>query len=168
MSEPRIIKKYPNRRLYDTVISSYITLGDVKRLVLDRAEFRVIDARSNADITRNILLQIISEQEEQGNPIFTTELLAHIIRFYGDTLQSIMGSYLEKSLQMFVEQQHLLREQMRNLIGQNPLAVMSELAERNIALWKAMNESLYKQSLAARLDAPRLQDEADSAKIEKK
>jgi polyhydroxyalkanoate synthesis repressor PhaR len=97
MSEPRIIKKYPNRRLYDTAVSSYITLEDVKQLVLERADFHVIDARTNTDITRGILLQIISEQEEQGNPIFTTEVLAHIIRFYGDTLQGMMGNYLEKS-----------------------------------------------------------------------
>lgn len=146
MSEPRIIKKYPNRRLYDTVISSYITLGDVKRLVLDRTPFRVVDARSNEDITRSILLQIISEQEEQGTPIFTTELLAHIIRFYGDTLQGMMGNYLEKSLQAFVDQQHLVREQMRKLVGKHPLTFMSELAERNLAIWQSMNERLYKPS----------------------
>jgi polyhydroxyalkanoate synthesis repressor PhaR len=145
MSEPRVIKKYPNRRLYDTAISSYITLEDVKQLVLDRAEFHVIDARSNEDITRGILLQIISEQEEQGNPIFTTEVLAHIIRFYGDTLQGMMGNYLERSLQAFVDQQHLFREQMRNLMGKSPLAMMSDLAERNLAIWQAMNERLYKQ-----------------------
>ncbi|MDQ2696976.1 MAG: polyhydroxyalkanoate synthesis repressor PhaR [Pseudomonadota bacterium] len=151
--EPRTIKKYPNRRLYDTAISSYITLEDVKQLVLDRAEFRVIDARSNEDITRSILLQIISEQEEQGTPIFTTEVLAHIIRFYGDTLQGMMGSYLERSLQMFVDQQHLFREQMRNLMGKTPLSMMSDLAEHNLALWKSMNERLYQQYKATDREA---------------
>lgn len=145
MSDPRVIKKYPNRRLYDTAISSYVTLEDVKRLVLDRTEFRVVDVRSNVDITRSILLQIISEQEEQGNPIFSTEALAQIIRFYGDTLQGMMGNYLEQSLQVFVEQQHLVRDQLRNFMGKNPLAIMSELAERNLALWQAMNERIYKQ-----------------------
>jgi polyhydroxyalkanoate synthesis repressor PhaR len=145
MSDPRVIKKYPNRRLYDTAISSYVTLEDVKRLVLDRTEFRVVDVRSNVDITRSILLQIISEQEEQGNPIFSTEVLAQIIRFYGDTLQGMMSNYLEKSLQVFVEQQHLVRDQLRNFMGKNPLAIMSELAERNLALWQAMNERIYKQ-----------------------
>jgi polyhydroxyalkanoate synthesis repressor PhaR len=144
MSEPRIIKKYPNRRLYDTAISSYITLEDVKHLVVDRVEFRVIDARSNDNITRGILLQIISEQEEQGTPIFTTELLSHIIRFYGDTLQGMMGNYLEKSLQSFVEQQHLFREQMRNFMGQNPLTMISDMAERNLSVWRSMNEKLYR------------------------
>lgn len=145
MSDSRIIKKYPNRRLYDTAISSYVTLEDVKRLVLDRTEFRVVDVRSNVDITRTILLQIISEQEEQGNPIFSTEVLAQVIRFYGDTLQGMIGNYLETSLQVFVEQQHLVRDQVRNFIGKNPLDIMSELAERNLALWQAMNERLYKQ-----------------------
>jgi polyhydroxyalkanoate synthesis repressor PhaR len=168
MSEPRIIKKYPNRRLYDTAISSYITLGDIKRLVLDHAQFRVIDARSSIDITRSILLQIISEQEEQGNPIFTTEVLAHIIRFYGDTLQSMMGSYLEKSLLLFVEQQHLFREQMRNLVGQTPLKLISEVAERNLALWQAMNEHLYNQVFAARGDSPKPQEKIDSVRSEEK
>ena len=144
MSELRIIKKYPNRRLYDTAISSYITLEDVKQLVLDRASFHVIDARTNTDITRGILLQIISEQEEQGTPIFTTDVLAHIIRFYGDTLQGMMGNYLEKSLQAFVDQQHLFREQMRTLIGKNPLTMMTELVEHNLSLWKSVNEQLQK------------------------
>ena len=146
MSEPRIIKKYPNRRLYDTAISSYITLEDVKQLVLEQATFRVIDARSNDDITRSILLQIISEQEEQGNPIFTTEVLGHIIRFYGDTLQGMMGSYLERSLQAFVDQQHHFREQMRNFMGQNPLSMISDLVERNLSIWQTMSERLYKRT----------------------
>jgi polyhydroxyalkanoate synthesis repressor PhaR len=144
MSEPRTIKKYPNRRLYDTAISSYITLEDVKKLVLERAQFHVIDARSGEDITRGILLQIISEQEEQGNPIFTTEVLAHIIRFYGDTLQGMMGSYLETSLQSFVDQQHLFREQMRDFMGKNPLTMISDLTERNLAIWRSMNERFYR------------------------
>jgi len=144
MSEPRVIKKYPNRRLYDTAISSYITLEDVKQLVLERAEFHVIDARTNTDITRGILLQIISEQEEQGSPIFTTDVLAHIIRFYGDTLQGMMGNYLEKSLQAFVDQQHLFREQMRSFMGNNPLAMITELVEHNLSLWKSVNDQLQK------------------------
>ena len=145
MARARIIKKYPNRRLYDTAISSYITLEDVKRLVLEYEKFRVIDAKTKDDITRSILLQIISEEEEQGSPIFTTEVLAHIIRFYGDTLQGMMGTYLEKSLQSFVDQQHLVREQMNNFMGKNPLTMISELAERNLSIWQNMNERLYQK-----------------------
>ncbi len=145
MNQPRIVKKYPNRRLYDTAISSYITLEDVKQLVLEYEKFRVIDAKTNEDITRSILLQIISEEETQGAPIFTSELLAHIIRFYGDTLQGMMGTYLERSLQSFVDQQHLVREQMRTIIGKNPLTLISEMAERNLSIWQSMNEQLYQQ-----------------------
>lgn len=145
MSDPRIIKKYPNRRLYDTAISRYITLEDVKQLALDNHKFRVVDARSKEDITRSILLQIISEQEEQGNPIFTTEVLANIIRFYGDTLQGMMGNYLEKSLQTFVDQQHLVREQMNDFMGKNPLAMMSEMAQQNLDIWRSINEKMHHQ-----------------------
>ncbi len=155
MSESRLIKKYPNRRLYDTAISSYITLEDVKRLVLDYEKFRVIDAKTKDDITRSILLQIISEEEEQGSPIFTTEVLAHIIRFYGDTLQGMMGTYLEKSLQSFVEQQHLVREQMNNFMGKNPLTLISELAERNLSIWQQLNERIYAQYRKDEPDADR-------------
>jgi polyhydroxyalkanoate synthesis repressor PhaR len=150
MSETRVIKKYPNRRLYDTAISSYITLEDVKRLVLDGLTFHVIDARSGEDITRTILLQIISEQEEQGDPIFSTEVLAHIIRFYGDTLQGMIGRYLEQSMRGFVDQQHLFREQMKNFApvnpGLNPLGMMSDFAEQNLAMWKSMQDKFYKQA----------------------
>jgi len=153
MNKTRIIKKYPNRRLYDTQASSYITLGDVRKLVLERVSFQVIDARTHDDITRCILLQIISEQEERGNPIFTTEVLAHIIRFYGDTLQGMMGNYLERSLQAFVDQQHLVREQMRNFMGQNPLKMMSDLAERNLAVWSSMNERFLQQQSRETADA---------------
>ena len=110
MSELRTIKKYPNRRLYDTAISSYITLEDVKQLVLERAEFHVIDARTNSDITRGILLQIISEQEEQGNPIFTAEVLAHIIRFYGANQDITVRKAAELKLQ---ENQERLAEANR-------------------------------------------------------
>ena len=164
MSEPRIIKKYPNRRLYDTVISSYITLGDVKQLVMERTPFRVIDARSSVDITRSILLQIISEQEERGNPIFTTEVLAHIIRFYGDTLQGMMGNYLEKSLQAFIDHQQLVREQMRNFMGKNPLTMMSELAERNLALWQSMlKEHPFKPAGSDTPDKAKAQDNKNTA-----
>ena len=117
MSEVRTIKKYPNRRLYDTEISSYITLDDVRQLVIEHTPFTVIDARSKKDITRSILLQIIFEREEDGEPIFSTEMLESIVRFYGDDLQSAMSSYFEQSLRLFVEQQQALREQMGQVMS---------------------------------------------------
>ncbi len=141
MSETRIIKKYPNRRLYDTEVSSYITLEDVRRLVLEHVDFCVQDAKSKRDITRSILLQIILEREEDGEPIFSEPVLQEIIRFYGDSMQGMMSSYLEKSLELFVEQQDKWRGSMAGVMAGDPLAVMRDVAEQNLATWKEMQES---------------------------
>jgi polyhydroxyalkanoate synthesis repressor PhaR len=102
-TQNRVIKKYPNRRLYDTSTSSYVALADVKQLVMQQAPFRVLDAKSGEDLTRSILLQIILEHESEGAPILTEQVLAHIIRFYGHSMQSFMGSYLEKNVQTFMD-----------------------------------------------------------------
>jgi polyhydroxyalkanoate synthesis repressor PhaR len=118
---PRIIKKYPNRRLYDTESSTYITLADVKKLVLDGVDFRVEDAKTHEDLTRSILLQIILEEEASGPPLFSSDVLAQIIRFYGNAMQGMMGSYLEKNIQTFVEIQKRMQEQSRQLYGENPM-----------------------------------------------
>jgi polyhydroxyalkanoate synthesis repressor PhaR len=139
----RIIKKYPNRRLYDTTISSYITLEDVRRLVLEHTSFCVRDAKSNEDITRNILLQIIVDREEGGEPMFTTEVLQQIIRFYGDTLHGMVAAYLDKSMRVFVKQQKSLREQMHSVVSGDPVAFMRELTEQNMQLWREMQQGLF-------------------------
>ncbi len=120
-SPPRIIKKYPNRRLYDTETSSYITLADVKKLVLEQVQFKVEDAKSKEDLTRAILLQIILEEESAGAPMFSCDMLSQIIRFYGNAMQGMMGSYLEKNIQTFIEIQRRLQEQSRQVYGQNPM-----------------------------------------------
>lgn len=101
----RVIKKYPNRRLYDTDTSTYITLAEIKHLVMDNESFAVVDAKSGEDITRSILLQIILEEEANGSPMFTTPVLANIIRFYGHTMQGMMGGYLEKNMQALMDMQ---------------------------------------------------------------
>ena len=122
MSQPtRIIKKYPNRRLYDTETSSYITLADVKKLVLEHVDFRVEDAKTKEDLTRSILLQIILEEESAGAPMFSSDMLTQIIRFYGNAMQGMMGSYLEKNIHTFIEIQKRLQDQSRQLYGQNPM-----------------------------------------------
>ena len=139
MTDIRIIKKYPNRRLYDTAISSYITLADVKRLVLDGVEFQVVDAKTKADLTRTILLQIISEEEEGGEPIFSTDLLAQIIRSYGGNMQTLLTSYLEKSMSMWAEQQRTFRDRTRDFMDANPMTVLTQIAERNFAMWQSMS-----------------------------
>lgn len=140
MSELRIIKKYPNRRLYDTEISSYITLEEVRQLVLEEEEFEVRDAKSGENLTRSVLLQIISEYEDRGEPMFTTKLLSQIIRFYGDSLQGFMGGYLERSLQVFLDQQHQFRDQLNNIIGHTPLSMLNDMTERNVDLWKSLQQ----------------------------
>jgi polyhydroxyalkanoate synthesis repressor PhaR len=122
MSQPsRIIKKYPNRRLYDTETSSYITLQDVKKLVLEHVDFRIEDAKSKEDLTRAILLQIILEEETAGAPMFSSDMLSQIIRFYGNAMQGMMGTYLEKNIQTFIEIQKRLQDQSRQVLGQNPM-----------------------------------------------
>lgn len=111
----RVIKKYPNRRLYDTSSSTYITLSEVRQLVMDCEPFAVIDAKTGEDLTRSILLQIILEQEANGTPMFTAPVLSNIIRFYGHTMQGFMGGYLEKNMQTLVDVQTRLSEQSETL-----------------------------------------------------
>lgn len=116
----RLIKKYPNRRLYDTQTSSYITLSDVKQLVLDNEIFAVVDAKTNEDLTRSILLQIILEEESNGSPMFSSQALAQIIRYYGHAMQGMMGSYLEKNIQAFIEIQNKLAESSKGFYEGKP------------------------------------------------
>jgi len=142
MTKTRVIKKYPNRRLYDTDISSYITIEDVRQLIVDGEDFEVRDAKSGEDLTRQVLLQIIAEHEQDGQPMLSTQLLAQIIRFYGDSLQGFMGSYLDRSMQTFMEQQAQFRQQMGSVLGQTPWSMMNQLTERNMELWKDFQENL--------------------------
>ena len=142
MTASRVIKKYPNRRLYDTEISSYITIEDVRQLIIDGESFEVRDARTGEDLTRCVLLQIIAEHEQDGEPILSTELLSHIIRFYGDALQGFMGSYLERSVHLFLEQQQQLRQDVDGLPGQTPWTMLNQLTERNLDLWKEYQQNL--------------------------
>ncbi len=120
--EKRVIKKYPNRRLYDTATSCYITLADVKQLVLEQIDVQVLDAKSGEDITRSVLLQIILEEESGGIPMFSYDVLTQIIRFYGHAMQGVMGNYLEKNMQLFTEMQTRLQDQAKtSLGGENPM-----------------------------------------------
>ena len=144
MNEPRIIKKYPNRRLYDTEVSSYVTLEDVRNLVLQKIPFQIRDARTNEDLTRSILLQIIMEREACGEPIFSEQVLEKIIRFYGDSLQEMMTSYLERSLNLFIDQQARAQDRMKTMMGGDPLSMMREIADRNLSIWQEMQEGLIR------------------------
>jgi polyhydroxyalkanoate synthesis repressor PhaR len=118
----RLIKKYPNRRLYDTKTSSYITLADVKQMVLKQEEFQVVDAKSGDDLTRQILLQIILEEESGGMPMFSSDLLSQMIRSYGNAMQGMMGSYLERNMKAFQDIHKALQEQSQKVYGDNSRA----------------------------------------------
>ncbi len=162
-STPRLIKKYPNRRLYDTQTSTYITLVDIKQLVIDQEDFQVVDAKTGDDLTRPILLQIILDEEQAGSPMFTSPVLAQIIRFYGNTMQGFMGSYLEKNVQAFIDIQQKLQEQSRALydpskVGpdawsqfvsmQSPMlqTMMTSYIEQSKNLFVQMQENLQNQT----------------------
>ena len=133
----RILRKYTNRRLYDTSRSCYVTLEDVKELVLSSEAFQVLDSKTGNDLTRNILLQIISEQEGDGHgTLLTNQVLQQLIRFYGDSMQGMMSQYLEQSIASFLEHQDRIKEQMQTMMGvANPLTMMNSLADRNMAVW---------------------------------
>ena len=158
MSEDvRVIKKYPNRRLYDTSASSYITLADVKAMVLEGIEFEVRDAKTGDDLTRSILMQIILEEEAGGMPMFSSRMLSQIIRFYGHAMQGMMGSYLEKNIQTFTEIQSRLGEPAKGfspelwaqfMNGQAPLmqGVMGNYLEQSKNLFVQMQELMAEQA----------------------
>jgi len=141
--EPRKIKKYPNRRLYDTEQSRYITLADLQKLVLDGEDFEVQDANTGKDITRNILLQIIAEEESGGKPLFTTDILLRIIRFYGASMQDVLSTYLAQSLSLFEQQQRAFQDQIRGAMQNNPMTAFSELAQRNLKIWQQMQSQFF-------------------------
>ncbi|GJI87070.1 MULTISPECIES: polyhydroxyalkanoate synthesis repressor PhaR [Duganella] len=159
----RLIKKYPNRRLYDTQTSSYITLTDVKQLVLDNEEFTVVDAKTNEDLSRSILLQIILEEEASGAPMFSSDVLAQIIRFYGHAMQGMMGSYLEKNVQAFTDIQRKFTgsavggmegkpfspemwTQFMNVQGPMMQGMMNNYIDQSKSLFVQMQEQMQSQS----------------------
>jgi len=121
-NQVRLIKKYPNRRLYDTKTSSYITLADVKQMVLKQEDFHVVDAKTGDELTRQILLQIILEEESGSVPMFSSDLLSQMIRSYGGAMQGFMGSYLEKNVEAFQQMQKSLQDQSQRIYGDNSRA----------------------------------------------
>lgn len=154
MSDLRVIKKYPNRRLYDTQESRYITLNDVRQLVLDDEEFEVIDKKTGENITRSILLQLISEQELHGESVMSEDFLAQIIRAHGEAMPTMVRGYLEKSLELFLQQQRKVGESLRGVVGMDPLSVMAELAQENLGEWLELQKQMLKAFGAKRGSGP--------------
>lgn len=151
-SAQRVIKKYPNRRLYDTDTSTYITLAEVKQLVMASQPIVVRDAKTGEDLTRSILLQIILEEEAGGAPMFSEAVLANIIRFYGHAMQGFMGSYLEKNIQTFTDVQARLAEQTKGMTPEmwkqflGGQGLIGGYAEQSRAMLTQMQEQLQKQT----------------------
>lgn len=161
----RVIKKYPNRRLYDTATSTYITLAEIKEMIVQHEPVRVIDAKTHEDLTRSVLLQILLEEEVGGRPIFSTEMLAQIIRFYGQASQTLFGQYLENSLKTFLDLQEQLQQRLRTLYGENtalgpevlaqflslqPRAMqtmMETYLEQTQQVWQQMHQKMQQQAI---------------------
>ena len=159
----RLIKKYPNRRLYDTQTSSYITLADVKQLVLGNEDFMVVDAKTDDDLTRSILLQIILEEEANGQPMFSSGALSQIIRYYGHAMQGMMGNYLEKNIQVFIDIQNKMAENSKGMMDEKAFSpemwtqfmsvqapmmqgMMSNYIEQSKSLFMQMQEQMQSQA----------------------
>jgi len=140
----RVIKKYPNRRLYDTEKSSYITLSEVLEIIRSGQDFKVVDAVSGDDITRSILVQIIIDQENGERPIFTTDMLTRFIRYYDDAAQNLFGEFLERNMQIFSDQQKRFQQQMVEGMMNSPATrIMQDAAERNLSLWQDMQQRFF-------------------------
>jgi polyhydroxyalkanoate synthesis repressor PhaR len=145
MSEIRVIKKYPNRRLYDTVESRYITLGDVRRLVLEGVEFGVIDKRSQQDITRPVLLQVIAELEQRNGTVLSQDFLAQLIRSHNAGLEGVLSTYLEQSLRLFLSEKPPAGD---------PAAAASQLAQQNHQRWHSAQEEIFRTLMRTAGTAP--------------
>jgi len=164
MSEPRIIKKYPNRRLYDTEESRYITLADIKRLVVEKVDFVVVEKKTGKDITRSIMLQVISEQEQSGEPIMSRDFLSQIIRSYGSAMQGMVGGYLDQSLRLFMSQQQQLRDRVKEVVGLDPVSMVAGIAQKNYQRWKALQEEIFRNFALSRHDEDEEESKAASAR----
>jgi polyhydroxyalkanoate synthesis repressor PhaR len=144
MNEPRVIKKYPNRRLYDTVESRYITLADVRKLVVERIDFVVMDKKSQEDITRCILLQVIAELEQAAEPLMSRDFLSQIIRSHDGHFHDMVGSYLEQSFKLFSSHQRDARERTKSSADADSLQAVANLAQKNYQRWRSVQEEIYR------------------------
>ncbi len=143
MTEERLIKKYPNRRLYDTTESAYVTLEQVRRMVLDEIPFKVIEQKSGTDITRTVLMQIIMEQESDGRPLFTIDILNNFIRNYDTDTQQQFTDFIAQSTSMFAEQQSVFAEQMNKTFKGTPIEAWAELGNSQMKAWQKIQKSMF-------------------------
>jgi len=156
MSEVRTIKKYPNRRLYDTEESRYITLSDIRNLVNEQIEFAVIEKKTGNDITCQILLQVITEQEQHGNTVLNRNFLSQVINSYGSNVQGMVGGYLEQSMNMFMQQRKQMRERIKNVLDLDPTG----FATKNYNRWLSLQDEVL--SKFKREDKPEENEDKDA------
>ncbi len=161
-TEPRIIKKYPNRRLYDTKNSCYINLGQIKDLIEKNVTIKVIDRQTEKDITRSILLQIIMEQESNQQPLFSTDSLEKFIRYYEDSSREGFMHFMDKNMQFFHEQQDVLSQQMQDLMTFNPLEFWNSASNKNLEAWKNMQQTFIKSAGPFTVASDKSEDEEKS------
>ncbi|XOV90411.1 MAG: polyhydroxyalkanoate synthesis repressor PhaR [Pseudomonadota bacterium] len=135
----RAFKKYPNRRLYDIELSKYVTIEDIRQIILRGEMITVADSKTGKDLTRSVLLQIISEQESEGHePILTNRVLEQLIRFYGSPAQNMMSRYIEQSIMTFLEHQERYRRRLMELGNTEPMQVMRKALEQNMEFWNRL------------------------------
>ena len=144
MSEERLIKKYANRRLYDASQSRHITLDDIRTLIVKGEKLRVVEDKTGNDITRHILLQVIAEQEQAGRPILSTKVLEAIIRFYGNSLQGYLANFLERSVEMFLNQQEAVQAQLSKIVSSTPLSAVADLTRQNLEALAKVQDTMLK------------------------
>jgi polyhydroxyalkanoate synthesis repressor PhaR len=161
MTRERLIKKYANRRLYDSSQSRHVTLDDIRALIVKGEKIKVVEDKTGHDITRHILLQVIAEQEQFGRPILGTPVLEAIIRFYGNALQGFLAGFLEKSIETFINQQEALQAQVSKIVANTPLATVADLTRQNLETLAKMQESVLSALLPKR---DRSRDEDDEKK----
>ncbi len=149
MDAERVIKKYANRRLYDSTASRHVTLEDLRGLIVEGHRIKVVDDKTGEDLTRSILLLIIADQEVAGRPLLSTKVLESLIRFYGNSMQEFMSRYLEQSVANFVEQQQTAQAQIAKLMSGTPFASMSDLARQNLETWNRFQDSMIKAMTSA-------------------
>lgn len=158
MSNERVIKKYANRRLYDSTGSRHVTLDDIRKLIVSGEKVKVVDDKSGEDLTRAVLLQVISEQEQFGTPVLSTELLEGIIRFYGNPVQEMLTRYMEQSVGAIARQQQAMRAEMAKVM-ENPMAPMAEFARQNMEQWSKMQDSVLSAFAPAKPKSPAAEDD---------
>ena len=146
MAKTHLIKKYANRRLYDTETSSHVTLDGIHDLIVNGHDVKIVEETTGEDISRSILLQIIAEREQSGRPMLDAGFLTRIIRLYGNPMQDMVGEFLSKSFDTFMDQQASYQEQVRKAMAATPLETIQQLTADNLKAWQSMQDAFLNKA----------------------